>query len=377
MAAETCIAFLLAEELDADDNVPFVADALRHLQEVRNKAERNYINTVVPKYSISEFQTHFQLTPTQVEELIMSLEPLNWNFMRRKWPLRNIVLSSLWTLTTLESYRDVAERFQTSKSVICDHLHEFCALIAEHFSDKISWPRGPEAEASAAGFSLAGLPGTLCAVGSCHIPIDKPQGVPVPEAYLNGKMFYSINLMGFCDHAGRFVHVSAEHPGGWHNSQVFETTEVGKALEEDPHALLRGHHLVGDATFPLSEHLLTPFPDYGNLVVRKGRYNWRVLSALKVIQSSFRVLHSRFRRLKSLQMHSIAKTSAAVRACCILHNVCLENNNPVQLDDTDCDTVSQEPFHSLPNGHSGSLGGISKRQDIAASLSKKRPQDIM
>ncbi|KAJ8355659.1 hypothetical protein SKAU_G00184530 [Synaphobranchus kaupii] len=351
MAAVACFAFLLAEELDADDNVPFVADALRHLQGVRNKAERNYINTVVPKYSISEFQAHFQLTPTQVEELITSLEPLNWNFMRRKWPLRNIILSSLWTLTTLESYRDVAERFQTSKSVICDHVHEFCALIAEHFSDKIGWPKGAAAEAL--------------------------RGVPVPEAYLNGKMFYSINLMAFCDHTGRFVHVNAEQPGGWHNSQVFEMTEVGKALEEDPHALLQGRHLVGDATLPLSEHLLTPFPDFGNLVLRKGRYNWRILSTLKVIQNSFRVLHSRFHRLKSLQMHSIAKTSAAVKACCILHNVCLETDNPVHLDDTDCDTVSQEPFHLLPNGHAGSLGGISKRQDIAASLSKKRPQDIM
>ncbi|KAI1897602.1 hypothetical protein AGOR_G00084950 [Albula goreensis] len=206
MAVEACFAFLLAEELDAYDNVPFVADALRHLQRKRSKAQRNYINTVVPKYSISEFQTHFQLTPTQVEELITCLEPLNWNVMRRKWPLRNIILSSLWTLTTLESYRDVAERFQTSKSVICDHLHEFCALISENFSDKIRWPKGAEADTSVAGFSLTGLPGTLCAVGSCHIPIDKPQGVPVPEAYLNGKMFYSINLMGFCDHVGRFVH---------------------------------------------------------------------------------------------------------------------------------------------------------------------------
>ncbi|KAG7460873.1 hypothetical protein MATL_G00203580 [Megalops atlanticus] len=245
MALEACVAFLLAEELDADDNVPFVADALRHIQGVRDKTEGDYITTVVPQYSIVEFQNHFQLTPTQVEELITSLEPVNWNFTRRKWPLRNIILSSLWTLTTLESYRDVAERFQTSKSVICDHLHEFCALLTEHFSHKIRWPKGAEAEASVAGFSWAGLPGTLCALGSRHIPIDKPQGVPDPEAYLNAKQFYSINLMAFCDHAGRFVHVNAEHPGGWHNSQVFQMTEVGKALQEDPQALLMDHHLVG------------------------------------------------------------------------------------------------------------------------------------
>ncbi|XP_066557518.1 putative nuclease HARBI1 [Amia ocellicauda] len=372
MALEIGFAFLLAEELDASDRVPLIADALRKTERDRDNARmKNYIMTGVPRCSISEFQSYFQLTPTQVEELITELEPFYWNLMGRKWPLRNVVLASLWALTTLESYRDLAERFETSKSVIYVYLHEFCALVSEHLSHKICWPTGEAARVSVKGFAEVGFPGTLCAVGACHVPIEKPQGVLDPEAYFNSKQFYSINLTAFCDHVGSFVHVSAEHPGSWHNSQVFQMTDVGKTLLTDPQSLLSGFHIVGDTSYPLSEHLLTPFPDNGHLILRKGRYNYRLLSALKVVDNSFSVLKYRFQRLKSLQMHSIIKTSAAVKTCCILHNMCLEVDGPLQLEDMDCEPVPQEPFHLLPKNHSGTTAGIAKRQAIAMSLGKQ------
>ncbi|XP_015205513.2 uncharacterized protein [Lepisosteus oculatus] len=369
MSLMTGFAFLFAEELDASDNIPFVTDALRHLQGNRDETKvKNYINAVIPHYSISEFQTHFQLTPTQVEGLIAELEPFYSNLMGRKWPLRNVVLASLWTLATLESYRDVADRFETSKSVICGHLHEFCALVAEHLSGTLRWPAGEAAEASVRGFAAAGFPGTLCAVGACHIPVEKPQGVPDPEEYFNSKHFYSINLTACCDHAGRFVHVSSEHPGSWHNSRVLRVTDIGKALEGDPQSLLSGFHIVGDASYPLSEHLLTPFPDSGPLLPRMGRYNWKLHTVLKILDGSFFALKCRFRRLKSLQMHSVAKTSAAVKTCCILYNLCLETSGSLQIEDIDCEIVPQEPFHLLPDGHCGNPAGSAKRKAIAASL---------
>lgn len=281
------------------------------------------------------------------------------------------VLASLWTLSTLEPHGSVAARFHTSESLIRLQLNDFCTLVTKIFTDQIRWPKWKEAEASVAGFlSNVGLPGTISVLSSCPIPIDKPSDVRDPEVYREpvGKV-YSITLLASCNHQGCFTFVNAEHPGAWHNSRVLLETEIGKTLQQDPLNLLHGRHIIADATFPLSEHLLTPFPDYGMLGEKKLRYNLRVQAALRVVRGSLKTLRCRFQRLRSLQLSSVSKAGLAVRTCCILYNMYLETDNAAESEDEQANV--QRPFHELPHGHSGSLGGISKRQDIAASLGRK------
>lgn len=281
------------------------------------------------------------------------------------------VLASLWTLSTLEPHGSVAARFHTSESLIRLQLNDFCTLVTQNFTDQIRWPKWKEAEASVAGFlSDVGLPDTICVLGSCPIPIDKPSDVPHPDQYRDpvGDV-YSVTLLASCNHQGCFTFVNAEHPGTWHNSRVLLETEIGKALQDDPLNLLHGRHIIADATFPLSEHLLTPFLDYGMLGEKKLRYNLRVQAALRVVRGSLKTLRCRFQRLRSLQVSSVSKAQLAVRTCCILYNMYLETDNAAESEDEQ--TNFQLPFHELPHGHSGSLGGISKRQDIAASLGRK------
>lgn len=290
--------------------------------------------------------------------------------------MMHAVLASLWTLSTQESHSSVAARFHTNETLICHQLNEFCTHITANFIDKIHWPKWKEADTSVSGFSSSiGLPGTVCVVGSCVIPIERPTDVADSELYRDSEETYSVKLMAFCDHQGCFTYITAEHPGNWHNSRVLLETEVGRALQEDPVNLLHGKHIIGDATFPLSEHLLTPFPDYGTLGEKKLRYNLKVQAALKVLQGSLKSLRSKFQRLRSLQMNSVTQTSLAVKTCCILYNMYLKTNNAAYMECIEEDSVVQEPFHELPNGHSGSLGGISKRQDIAASLGRKPKKD--
>ncbi|XP_051501682.1 uncharacterized protein si:ch73-257c13.2 [Myxocyprinus asiaticus] len=383
MALETCIAFLLADSYDIDDFLILKKNAFRKRRKARMKqkveqtdklqrgdGERHIFNTVLHSLSICEFKSHFQLTPTQTEELVRLLTPCKWTAIRQEgWTVWHAVLASLWTLSTQESYQSVACRFHVTESLIREQLDEFCTLVTSNLANAIHWPQGEEAEMSVAGFfSTVGLPDTLCVVGTGFIPIEKPTDVPDPEVYKDAGQSYSVKLMAFCDHRGCFTYVTAQHPRNWHNSRVLLATEVGKALQEDPVALLHGKHIVGDSTFPLSEHFLTPFPDHGTLGQKKVCYNQKVHAALTVVQGSIHNLRSCFQRIKCLQKHSICQTSTAVEACCILHSMFLETYNvPV-----DCmeDDVTQEPFHELPYGHSGSLGGISKRQDIAASLGR-------
>ncbi|XP_056126783.1 uncharacterized protein si:ch73-257c13.2 [Rhinichthys klamathensis goyatoka] len=380
MALETCIAFLLADSYDAEYFLYFKKNATRRKARIKLKTkqsdnlkreeEREVFNTILQSLTISEFKSHFQLTPTQIEELVRLLAPCKWTAIRQEgWSVWHAVLATLWALSTQESYHSVANRFHITESLICDQLVEFCILITSNLANEIHWPQGEEAEMSVLGFfSTVGLPDTLCVVGTCFIPIEKPTDLPDPEVYRDAKGLYSIKLMAFCNHKGRFTYVTAEHPSNWHNSRVLLATEIGKALQEDPVALLHGKHIIGDSTFPLSEHFLTPFPDYGTVGQKKVCYNQKVQSSLAVVQGSIHNLRSRFQRLRCLQKHSICQTSLAVKACCILYNMFLETYNvPV-----DCmeDDITQEPFHELPYGHSGSLGGISKRQDIAALLGR-------
>ncbi|XP_056620608.1 uncharacterized protein si:ch73-257c13.2 [Triplophysa dalaica] len=381
MASKTCVAFLLADCYDDEDLIAETNTAIKR-QEARKKeeikqtqhlkragGERGSFNTVLEILTIGDFKSYFRLTPTQTEELVRMMKSYKWTAIKQEgWTVCHAVLSSLWTLSTQESYSGVASRFHVTESVICNQLYEFCYLIASNLENKIHWPQGKEAEVSMKGFySNVGILGTLCVVGTSNIPIDRPTDVPDAEIYKSGQSF-SLKLMAFCNHRGRFTYATAEHPGSWHNSRVLSATEVGKLMQEDPVALLEGKHIIGDCTYPLSEHLLTPFPDYSTLGQKRECYNRRVQSAIKVVQDSIYTLKSSFQRLRCLQKHSYYQTNIAVEACCILYNMFLETcSMPANYRE---EAVSSKPFHELTYGHSGSLGGISKRQDIAASLKR-------
>lgn len=145
--------------------------------------------------------------------LIRELQPYYSDPKGGTWPFHNTVLAFLWTLANRESYRGVIDSFNTSKSLICTHLHEVCSLILNHLSWKISWPTDLAVHDIEQGFLRAGFPKTLCAVDGCHTAIEKPQGVENLDSYFNRKHFYSVNLTAFCNNTACFIHVNIGHPG--------------------------------------------------------------------------------------------------------------------------------------------------------------------
>lgn len=113
---------------------------------------------------------------------------------------------------------------------------------------------------------------------------------------------------------------------------------------EDPNKFPNNSHLVGDAAYTLHEHLMTPYRDNGHLTDRQNNYNFCHSSARIVIERAFALLKGRFRSLLTvLEMDRIDLISEFIIACCILHNICLlqndafpvmepyflENNNPL------------------------------------------------
>nr|XP_045581230.1 protein ALP1-like isoform X1 [Procambarus clarkii] len=327
-------------------------------------------------YNLSDFRVHFGMTRPQVEELFTELQP-HYRYERgTKLPLENVVLASLWVLSSQESYRIIAERFQTSKSVICTSLHHFCNLVSGNLENRISWPCESALANTVKGFEEAGFPGTIGAIDACHIAINKPKDVEEPEAYMNDKNVFCTTLLAVCDNEHKFTYVNVGHPGTLCDANVFRRCELFQAFNDDPHSLLPlefqlgndifPYHIISDVGFPLSVYVMTPYEDNGYLTAREINYNKRHLSAMMIISRSICLLKSRFSRLKLLLMQHLAQCSVAIKACCILHNICMENGDFEALD-IDEDDIPPPPTETCTD-FQPCIVGEGKRNAIADSF---------
>jgi len=86
-------------------------------------------------------------------------------------------------------------------------------------------------------------------------------------------------------------------------------------------------HLIGDAAYGLSEWLMTPFKDFGNLSADQKRYNFTHSSSRMCIERAFGALKGRFRRLRYIDMQDIREVVKFVLSCCTLHEICLVNSD--------------------------------------------------
>ncbi|XP_037775926.1 putative nuclease HARBI1 [Penaeus monodon] len=368
-------------EVDFKDVLPIVIKTGEPVNKKRKKGGRSqedYLQKggMLAFYDLNDFRSHFGMTRSQVEDLLTDLQP-HYHYERgSKLPLENVVLASLWVLASQESYRVIAERFKTSKSVICTSLHHFCTLVSANLEHMISWPSGSSIGKTVRGFENAGFPGTLGAIDACQISINKPKDVEEPEAYMNEKNVYCTTLLAVCDHECRFTYVNVGHPGTFDDADVFRRSELYEAFQDDPHSLLPleyrlsdkvyCYHILADAGFPLSETVMTPFDETGYQTGKERLYNSKHFSGFMVISKAIGLLKGRFRRLRLLLMQHLAQCSVAIKACCILHNMCLENTDtePVNIEEEDLPFPPRRPC----SDYQINLAGEAKRNAIAASF---------
>lgn len=122
-----------------------------------------------------------------------------------------------------------------------------------------------------------------------------------------------------------------------------------------------GFHLLGDSAYPLLENLLTPFRDYGNLTHMQRNYNYKFCATRVRIENSFGILKARFRQLIRLDMHSVLRISKFIISCCVLHNICIDqedffeevnevipqNEEEFTIDDTRAGTMKRNEIAEL------------------------------
>jgi len=100
----------------------------------------------------------------------------------------------------------------------------------------------------------------------------------------------------------------------------------------------KDYHIIGDAAYPLSINLITPYKNYGTLNATETTFNNAFCKARVKIENTFGILKARFRQLIRLEMWSVLKMSKFIIACCVLHNLCIDRNDNLEV--TECIEIS-------------------------------------
>ncbi|XP_060553286.1 putative nuclease HARBI1 [Ruditapes philippinarum] len=149
------------------------------------------------------------------------------------------------------------------------------------------------------------------------------QMIPYIENYINRKGYPSLILQAVCDCNPKFLDVYCGWPGSVHDARVLRNSPLFKsasaAESEEIYMFPINTHLLGDSAYPLSNWLMVPFKDFGNLNEIQKRYNYKHSSTRVCIEIAFGALKGRFRRLKFVDLTDIKAIVHVVLSCCCLH----------------------------------------------------------
>lgn len=279
-------------------------------------------------------------------------------------PLEDRLLMFLWYMASLDKYAAIADRFGTSESTALYAIHNFITFINDYLLDAvILWPTPPEMqEIKDMYFELKGFPGIIGFIDGTHIPIKRPSERGID--YYNRKDFYSIVLQAVVREDLRFIDIFAGFPGKVHDARVFRHS---KLFENGPELCGDGH-LLGDSAYPNLSWLLTPFRDNGHLTEVQTHYNYTHSSIRSTVERAFGLLKGRFTRLKYLDQNDTKLMVKAIVTGCILHNICILNNDDFQDMMTD-EQVPQVMPSAGEYDQALMNRGLLKRLQIARALS--------
>ncbi|VEN35233.1 unnamed protein product [Callosobruchus maculatus] len=334
MASKMSDFLILNELLESDESSDDEEEIALLLEEKRNIPKvMKFVETVVHKFSDKEFKSNFRVERTTCYKLIEEFRnsqffPRNQNHGGSNSITAEIhVLCFLWFAGNKVCLRDVSQRFgigTTSGFRIICRVVDFLISIA---GDIICFPSSRDDKNSLANEfkKVSGFPDVLGCIDSTSIPIRTPAN-KIKSTYVNRHDIPSIILQGICDYRRRLIDVFVGAPGKVHDARVFKLSFISSKL---PQICEGKFHLLGDGAYPIREWLLIPYKDYGNLTPDKTLFNQKLSSTRVLIENTFGILKSRLRQLQKLDLHKVDKISKFIIASCVIHNLCIDNNDVI------------------------------------------------
>lgn len=228
-------------------------------------------------------------------------------------------------------YRSVATKFGVGMATAFRALRRVTYALHCISPRFIKWPKDQDAVNIMERFQRSsGFPSVIGAIDGTHIKIRAP--VKDPNSYINRKGFHSINVQVVCDSRGLFTHCYAGQPGSVHDARVFRNSPVAPFLELAEEYFPNNSHLIGDAAYGIHPHMMVPFRNNGHLTIRQRNFNYCLSSTRMAIERAIGQLKIRFRiLLDCLPLLDIKKIPEFIIACCVLHNVCLLQNDEMLI----------------------------------------------
>lgn len=154
-------------------------------------------------------------------------------------------------------------------------------------------------------------------------------------------------FVGVCDHTGSFIDCFIGMPGRMHDSRVFRMSPLFHAINAERPLIPRNQHLIGDSAYPLLCNLMTPFRDNGHLTRSQSMYNIKLSSIRSIIERSFGLLKTKFRRLKYLDISDFDLGMQMIAAACVLHNFIIKGDGINVQDEDYLDNIDEIQLNNV------------------------------
>ncbi|KAK3911647.1 Protein ALP1-like [Frankliniella fusca] len=273
------------------------------------------------------------------------------------YSLEFAVIVTLYWLAAGMSYSICGNTFDIARESVFDLVNPVLDRIISVAKQVIKYPENVDQVGEQFAIMADSPAFSLCvgAIDCCQIHLILDDSGKSQE-YINRKLYYSINLQALVDHNGRFIDIFSGFPGSCHDLRVFRHSGLYRQGVYPPRALVpigrharrsatgetthsaaalrqaRGYFIIGDGGYTSLRDPVTIMIPYKNvnLTENQKNYNHHLSKARVVVERAFGLLQARWRNLfhRPLEI-KFKKAVKAIAACCVLHNICLNEGDVI------------------------------------------------
>ncbi|XP_065928319.1 putative nuclease HARBI1 [Magallana gigas] len=331
-----------------------------------------FVEEIVPRMNEIEFKKHFRLSRDTYNILLTELGP-SLKYRQRSTGKPALtpdkqLLVFLWYMANQDSMREDACLFGVSPFSVHRCVRRTSKTLCDKLLRKfIVWPdHDAQEQISNVIYESSGLPNCIGFIDGTHIGLSfLPNG---DKDYINRKGYPSIQLQLVVDDKMMIRDTYVGWPGCVHDARVYRNSPIFNCLEHDSGVhLAPGKYLIGDAAYPLSPFMMTPFKAVGNLSNAQKLYNRKVSSVRQTVERTIGHLKGRFRRLRELYCMNIEDCCYLITSACILHNLCVLKKDDIE------DYLEPNPNHLnrvnyYPNVYRNDPRGVNKRNALVLCI---------
>ncbi|KAK3920911.1 Protein ANTAGONIST OF LIKE HETEROCHROMATIN PROTEIN 1 [Frankliniella fusca] len=231
----------------------------------------------------TSFQEYFRMSKAVFERLVDAIYAHlleRGKIKRNRTPFNRCAMMGIWPLFNQDTFRSSALHFVQKKMGIHYHYQYIIEALRNMAPDYIKWPNEYEREIIKAHFEeKCGFVGVVGCMDGVSINITAP--LEQPQRYVNRHHSYSILVQAVC--IG--------------DSRNFDRSPLSKNLLTCPELLSDGEHIIADGAYTLTDKVLVPYTNDGNLSRRQRTHNYLLSASRSRVENSFALL--RGKRAKS------------------------------------------------------------------------------